>query len=74
MHLNGIQNMPLACFALADEGVQTSKFSRKPDHLQSKSMKNAKAYLLEFAYPKIWSELSVKDREVLRAMGRDKVR
>ena len=35
-----------------------------------KAMKEAKEYLIEFAYRKIWSELSPKDREVTRAISK----
>ena len=35
-----------------------------------KAKRDAKDYLKEFAYNKIWSELSGKDREVIRAMAR----
>ena len=35
-------------------------------------MQDAKEYLFEFAYQKIWSELSVNDREVVRAIHQSK--
>ena len=34
-----------------------------------KAMRDAREYLYEFAYRKIWSELSPKDREVVRAIA-----
>ena len=34
-----------------------------------KAMRDARDYLYEFAYRKIWSELSPKDREVVRAIA-----
>lgn len=42
-----------------------------PNHLDQ-ALQNAKEYLFEFAYQKIWSELSVKDREVVRAIHQSK--
>ena len=38
-----------------------------PDHLDQ-ALQNAKEYLDEFAYRKIWSELSANDREVVQAI------
>ena len=38
-----------------------------PYHLDQ-ALQNAKEYLFEFAYQKIWSELSINDREVVRAI------
>ena len=38
-----------------------------PDHLVQ-ALKEAEEYLYEFAYQKIWSELSANDREVVRAI------
>ena len=38
-----------------------------PDHLDQ-ALQNAKEYLFEFAYRKIWSELSAHDRKVVRAI------
>lgn len=36
---------------------------------QDKALEKSKEYLIEFAYKKIWSELSGKDREVVKAMA-----
>lgn len=36
---------------------------------KNKALIEAKKYLIEFAYRKIWSELSVKDREVVNAIS-----
>ena len=52
-------------FAFQTIGYFTWENPDDPD----KAMKDAKAYLIEFAYHKIWSELSAKDREVVRAMA-----
>ena len=38
-----------------------------PDHLDH-ALQNAKEYLFEFAYRKIWTELSAHDREVVKAI------
>ena len=38
-----------------------------PDHLDQ-ALQNAKEYLFEFAYQKIWSELSANDRVVVQAI------
>ena len=40
-----------------------------PDDPQ-KAMKDAQSYLAEFAYHKIWSEISRKDREVVKAIAK----
>ena len=40
-----------------------------PDNLE-RALKRAKEYLYEFAYQKIWSELSARDREVVFAVHR----
>ena len=42
-----------------------------PDHLDQ-ALHNAKDYLFEFAYQKIWSELSALDRKVVRAIYQSK--
>ena len=42
-----------------------------PDHLKQ-ALQNAKEYLFEFAYQKIWSELSANDRDVVRAIYQSK--
>ena len=42
-----------------------------PNHLDQ-ALQNAKEYLFEFAYQKIWSELSANDREVVRAIHQSK--
>lgn len=42
-----------------------------PDHLDQ-ALHNAKDYLFEFAYQKIWSELSALDRKVVRAIHQSK--
>lgn len=39
---------------------------------RDKAMREARDYLFEFAYEKIWSELSARDREVLSAMAHAK--
>lgn len=41
----------------------------EPDHLD-KALDHAREYLYEFAYQKIWSELSAKDRKVAWAVAR----
>ena len=43
----------------------------KPDRLDQ-ALNDAKEYLFEFAYQKIWSELSAKDRELVQAIFRSK--
>ena len=40
-----------------------------PEHLDH-ALEDARNYLFEFAYQKIWSELSAKDREVVLAIFR----
>ena len=41
----------------------------EPDHLD-KALDHAREYLYEFAYQKIWSELSAKDRKVVQAVAK----
>lgn len=45
-------------------------FSWEYPDKKEKALKNAKEYLYEFAYQKIWTELSAKDREVVLAASK----
>ena len=55
-------------YSFAFQTIGYFSWENPDDH--AKAMKDAKDYLIEFAYNKIWSELSSNDREVTKAISK----